>query len=1147
MKILNIHFKNINSLEGEHSVDFELAPFTDSGVFAITGPNGSGKSSILDVITLGLYGETFRFNRPADHVMTQQTTDCFATIEFSLDGEKYRSTWSAQRLTNQASDALLPIEMSLYRYSDGQLLAQTPQQVCTQVADITGMNFRSFTRSILLAQGDFAAFLNALDNERMDILERIIGSDIYADYKKDLFDSAEKAQKTLDHLKQELDSIAFMDVDQQEACQQDLNDFTEQLSELKEDQQQLKQQQAQLTAITSLQKDIADQENDLKTALSQLADLQLNLAKLSASQDALLFKDDINAIAEKELLIQQGQATLNDFHIELSQLKAQLGSENIAPESIAQQSFNEQQQTLAKLKTQISQTDLTIQTETTQWQSLSEQYGEKQATLAQLAQWLQDHTLDERLLTDFPELGVLKKCRLELLETSKKQTTFGKHSKKALTSFKNNTASLALEQQKQAELHLKIPLEEQELIDLAEGHSTDDLDAVRLEQQERLKDLQQLYQLAQKHQKLTAGGGFFSLFKAREQPDFDIEVLTIELERLRLDMLREANIKKVLEDAISYEALLKKMAPSRVHLVDGKPCALCGALQHPYAKFPPTPSNSKQALIDQKAKVRALTEKISTADSHINIAKKQIERNSSRNSQRQQIRAQWLNLCNRLNVASPDLDITKLALMQSLIQKENDELTNTVQFIKRYRDKQANIKKSKTLLVTCTATIEQLQLSIEQLSSSNEGLTQEQVDLASTLSAYQEQERQLADKILTQLTVLGEKMPNLGQEDALFDKLNARRQDYHGYTFRHKSLLEELISLEAQQTDCQAEVLRCNELALIYAEQLQKEQLISLHLALIEKQTLIADKEQALTRLAQEMTELKHHLQEKLATTSFTSVQEISDILRLIVNQADLEHTQAALEQHIATLKHSLEDQQTQLATELANIDLSLNLTDLTAQLKSLNEKIEIADMEVQHLQKQLKDQQQLQQRYESVSLQWQQQTAIAQPYFAEVALFATESNGMAFRRRVQQRIADQLLAQTNALLEKISGRYYLRKGHSEQGLALEIEDTYHANARRLPKSLSGGESFIVSLALALGLSELANNGRSVESLFLDEGFGNLDAEALYTVISTLESLQTHGKTVGVISHVEAVQKRIKAQLQVVKKANGMGELRKAS
>jgi exonuclease SbcC len=132
-------------------------------------------------------------------------------------------------------------------------------------------------------------------------------------------------------------------------------------------------------------------------------------------------------------------------------------------------------------------------------------------------------------------------------------------------------------------------------------------------------------------------------------------------------------------------------------------------------------------------------------------------------------------------------------------------------------------------------------------------------------------------------------------------------------------------------------------------------------------------------------------------------------------------------------------------------------------------------------------------------------------------------------------------------VLEKVSGRYYLRHTGSEQGLGLEVEDTYQGNARRLPKSLSGGESFVVSLALALGLSELANNGKSVDSLFLDEGFGNLDAESLYTVISTLEGLRTHGKTVGVISHVESVQKRFKAQLQVVKKPNGLGMLQQAT
>ncbi|MGZ4993220.1 MAG: AAA family ATPase, partial [Methylobacter sp.] len=183
MKILNIHFKNINSLEGESRIDFEQSPFSDTGVFAITGPNGSGKSSILDAITLGLYGETFRFGRPAEHVMTQHTTECFSELEFALDNVKYRSSWYAQRRDANPEGELTAPEMKLIRVSDDEILATTSQQVCARITEITGMNFRNFTRSILLAQGDFAAFLNALDNERMDILEKIISTDIYADYK----------------------------------------------------------------------------------------------------------------------------------------------------------------------------------------------------------------------------------------------------------------------------------------------------------------------------------------------------------------------------------------------------------------------------------------------------------------------------------------------------------------------------------------------------------------------------------------------------------------------------------------------------------------------------------------------------------------------------------------------------------------------------------------------------------------------------------------------------------------------------------------------------------------------------------------------------------------------------------------------------
>jgi exonuclease SbcC len=389
-------------------------------------------------------------------------------------------------------------------------------------------------------------------------------------------------------------------------------------------------------------------------------------------------------------------------------------------------------------------------------------------------------------------------------------------------------------------------------------------------------------------------------------------------------------------------------------------------------------------------------------------------------------------------------------------------------------------------------------------------------------------------------------MPGNGQEDALIDKLNVRLQECHGYAFRHKGLTEELAALEAKQAVCQAEITRCNELLDIYGDQLQTEETIGLHLALIEKQKLIADKEQLLARQEIEAADLQRRVQEKMQSTQFTSLHEISEILALIGSQPELERQRGELEQEIAAKTLALEADNTQLEAALGDVDATIKPIDLEEQLRRIAEKAAIAEMEVRHLERLLGEQQQLQQAHDAVLLQLQQQAAVSQPYFADAALLAAE-NGMAFRRRVQGRIADQLLSRTNALLEKISGRYYLRQAFSEQGLALEVEDTYQANVRRLPKTLSGGESFIVSLALALGLSELANNGRSVDSLFLDEGFGNLDAESLFTVISTLESLHTHGKTVGVISHVDAVQKRIKAQLQVVKKPNGMGELKKVS
>jgi DNA repair protein SbcC/Rad50 len=1146
MKILNIHFKNINSLEGESRVNFEQAPFSDTGVFAITGPNGSGKSSILDVITLGLYGETFRFDRPASHVMTKRTAESFAEIEFSLGGEKYQSSWHVQRAGANPDSELMAPEMHLVRLKDGALLAGTPHEVCARMTEITGMNFRNFTRSIMLAQGDFAAFLNALDSERMDILEKIISTDIYADYKKEIIEKAENAQKELDLLKQNLASIQLIPREKQEAREHDLIDFKEQLSELQDAQNSMEEQHALHIRITAIKKQIVEQEQNLEAAKQQADELQQLLDRIAASQDALIFKDDIEAYRAINHGIRQGKSALDDLLSELKQLKDKLGSAETAPEGVALRSFEDQQRIIDNARTQVSHFGLNIQSEIALLQSLTAQLAEKKPLLAPVSIWLEAHAPDALLLTDFPELGKLKKLRAKLQELSGKQKLFNKQTNKTISALKNDSAALSKENNKQVELKRQLETDEKELETMAQGHKPENIDALKLEQQERVKDFQTLYNLAQQHQKLTDASGFFSLFKRKDQPEHDADVLSLELERQKQEIKREENIKRVLEEAIIQESLLKKMAPDRIYLADGKPCPFCGALQHPYAKHPPAVGNSRQALIDQKAKLRVLKEKSINTGLKISDAQKRSEKNQARQTQLQQIRAQWLNLCNRLNIMSHDLDIYKLGLMKELIRNETRELTEIASFATKYRNKQANIEKLKALIAKSASAIDQLQISTQQLGSESQEFTQEQKEIEDALSNSQRQVKELADKVLEQLTLLGEKMPSKGQEDALIDRLNARREEYHGYAFRHKALTEELEALEAKQTACQTEITRCNEQLETYNRQLHSEETIGLHFAVIEKQKLIADKEQFLARQEIEAGELNQILLEKIKPTQFTSVQEISKILELIENQPELERKKGEVEQEIDARTIEYEASNAQLEAGLINLESSLSPAEIEEQLRRISGKMDIASMEIQHLERLLSDQEQLQQTYDATLLRLQQQEAAFQPYLDEAALLETES-GMAFRRRVQVRIADKLLSQTNAILEKISGRYYLRQAISEQGLALEVEDTYQANVRRLPKTLSGGEGFVVSLALALGLSELANNGRSVDSLFLDEGFGNLDADSLYTVISTLESLHTHGKTVGVISHVEAVQKRFKAQLQVVKKPNGMGELKKAS
>ncbi len=185
MRLLAVRLQNLNSLSGTHEVRFDTEPLAAAGVFLITGATGAGKSTLLDAMTLALYGRAARYgNDKADEMMSRHTAECLAEVEFETGGKELRATWRLRRARGKADGKLQPVERRLSHARTGEILAEKSGEMDRLIEDMTGLDAQRFLRSVLLAQGQFAAFLKAKPNERADLLEKITGTEIYSELSK---------------------------------------------------------------------------------------------------------------------------------------------------------------------------------------------------------------------------------------------------------------------------------------------------------------------------------------------------------------------------------------------------------------------------------------------------------------------------------------------------------------------------------------------------------------------------------------------------------------------------------------------------------------------------------------------------------------------------------------------------------------------------------------------------------------------------------------------------------------------------------------------------------------------------------------------------------------------------------------------------
>ena len=230
MKILAIRIRNLASLEGTTEIDFTQEPLCAAGIFAITGPTGAGKSTILDALCLALYARTPRYVQAREigielidvqgssinqsdvrAILRDGTAEGYAEVDFvGINGQHYRATWSIRRAYGRANGSLQGANTTLKNLTTDSDIGGKKTELLPEITRLVGLNYDQFIRSVLLAQGDFTAFLKADKDQKASLLEKLTGTNIYSALSKKIFERHREEDQQLKFLQQRQQGIAML-------------------------------------------------------------------------------------------------------------------------------------------------------------------------------------------------------------------------------------------------------------------------------------------------------------------------------------------------------------------------------------------------------------------------------------------------------------------------------------------------------------------------------------------------------------------------------------------------------------------------------------------------------------------------------------------------------------------------------------------------------------------------------------------------------------------------------------------------------------------------------------------------------------------------------------------------------------------------
>ncbi len=1062
MKILQLRFKNLNSLQGEWLIDFSDPEYISGGIFALTGPTGAGKSTILDAICLALYGATPRLGKITqsnNEIMSRHTGECFAEVIFEAQAGTFRCHWSQHRANKKATGKLADAKQEISEFLTGHVLEGKKSLVSNVVEEKTGMDFERFTRSILLAQGGFDTFLKANAEQKSKILEQITGTEIYSKISSSVFDRNKEENTTLTTLQAETSGIRTLEPEQQQQIQLNIKLQQKQESALVVEQKNNEQAVNWLNGINELKVELNTLTQTEKQLFIEIEKFkpqqqQLHLAYIAAefAGDYALLKntrqqqqDDKTALQNQQNFLPQLEKTFsqqaeNLKHSEQQRIQTKQKQAEASPllkqVRALDQKLEQQKQSIYELKTNY-QLDVTrVKSNKEQQLALVKQQEENTQQLNTIQLYLQQNATDVYLVSDFS--GIEQQLNQLLLKQKdiSKQEQNKKESENSLQQF--------IEKFDKATLHVN-------------------------QQQQQLEKIKLSHEQANSELANILDGKLLGEYQAKKE-----SLLTEKLLRATIANLEE----------------------QRNLLTDGSVCPLCGALEHPYAK-------GNIPLLDETEKsIQAITTLINKAQQQEHVIQQIIEQKN----QAQSLLAETKNLC---IIAENE----KQSAQQRLTQLAHDLQTAQSEFTTASNDLSALLQPL-GIEFKHNEKVDVLIKSLQQRLQKWHQYQQQKTELEKNLASFESEIKHISSMIQSQEIELIEKNKNLvsiKNEYQLNQKLRLQ-------LFADKNTDDEETRLNKAISDAE---LKEKQTRANFDEAKQQ---------LLNTQTIVSALTQDVEKRATELAQLEDIFTQTLVSKNFIDEQHLLACMLSTENKQQLELKAKQLDTSQTELATKIKDRQVRLDTELAKKmsdkpleQLQTRLVEGELKLKQLREQISAANHQ---LKENLQNKEIIKEKQVAIDAQKKECQR-----WGKLSDLIGSADGKKYRNFAQGLTFELMVTHANQQLAKMSDRYLLIR--DKKGLELNVIDNYQAGETRSCKNLSGGESFIVSLTLALGLSKMASQKVRVDSLFLDEGFGTLDEDTLETALETLAGLQQDGKLIGVISHVSALKERIRTQINI--------------